>query len=53
MQRPIRDEFLVFGSPALGEAEIEEVLDSLRSGWLGTGPMWRQLTLARLPSTSV
>jgi dTDP-4-amino-4,6-dideoxygalactose transaminase len=29
---------LVFGSPALGEAEIEEVVQSLSSGWLGTGP---------------
>ena len=33
-----RDEFLVFGSPAIGAAEIDEVVDSLRSGWLGTGP---------------
>jgi dTDP-4-amino-4,6-dideoxygalactose transaminase len=31
-------DFLVFGSPAIGEAEIAEVVDSLRSGWLGTGP---------------
>jgi dTDP-4-amino-4,6-dideoxygalactose transaminase len=34
----IRDEFLVFGSPALEDPEINEVLESLRSGWLGTGP---------------
>ena len=32
------DEFLVFGRPVIGNAEIEEVMDSLRSGWLGTGP---------------
>jgi dTDP-4-amino-4,6-dideoxygalactose transaminase len=38
MNQPIRDEFLVFGSPALGEAEIEEVVQCMRSGWLGTGP---------------
>jgi len=31
-------EFLVFGSPVIGEAEIAEVVDSLRSGWIGTGP---------------
>jgi len=31
-------DFLIFGSPAIEEAEIEEVVDSLRSGWLGTGP---------------
>ena len=34
----IRDSFLVFGSPAMGEEEIEEVVDCFRSGWLGTGP---------------
>lgn len=33
-----RDEFLVFGRPVIGEAEIAEVEDSLRSGWIGTGP---------------
>lgn len=36
--RPIRKEFLVFGSPRVDEAEINEVLDTLRSGWLSTGP---------------
>ncbi|MFQ5656059.1 MAG: DegT/DnrJ/EryC1/StrS family aminotransferase [Candidatus Methylomirabilales bacterium] len=36
--RPRRDEFLVFGAPAIGEAEIAEVVATLRSGWLGTGP---------------
>ena len=34
----VRDDFLVFGSPLIGEAEIAEVVDSLRSGWIGTGP---------------
>ena len=24
--------------PVIGEAEIAEVVDSLRSGWIGTGP---------------
>jgi len=33
-----RDQFLVFGAPAIGEAEIQEVVASLKSGWLGTGP---------------
>src|SRR5258706_3762388 len=33
-----RNDFLVFGSPKVEEAEIEEVVKSLRSGWLGTGP---------------
>ncbi|MBV9311304.1 MAG: DegT/DnrJ/EryC1/StrS aminotransferase family protein [Solirubrobacterales bacterium] len=34
----MRDDFLVFGSPVIGEEEIAEVVDSLRSGWVGTGP---------------
>jgi dTDP-4-amino-4,6-dideoxygalactose transaminase len=40
MTEPVRpkDRFLVFGAPQIGEAEIEEVVASLRSGWLGTGP---------------
>jgi len=37
-ERKRRSEFLVFGSPAIGEPEIAEVVATLRSGWLGTGP---------------
>ncbi|MDH4037422.1 MAG: DegT/DnrJ/EryC1/StrS family aminotransferase [Candidatus Krumholzibacteria bacterium] len=33
-----RDRFLVFGAPQIEQAEIDEVVDSIRSGWLGTGP---------------
>jgi dTDP-4-amino-4,6-dideoxygalactose transaminase len=33
-----REDFLVFGAPAIDEAEIQEVVATLRSGWLGTGP---------------
>jgi dTDP-4-amino-4,6-dideoxygalactose transaminase len=33
-----RDEYLVFGSPDLREPEIDEVLLTLRSAWIGTGP---------------
>lgn len=33
-----RESFLVFGKPAIGEDEISEVIDTLRSGWIGTGP---------------
>jgi dTDP-4-amino-4,6-dideoxygalactose transaminase len=36
--RPRRDEYLVFGSPEIREDEIEEVLATLRSAWIGTGP---------------
>lgn len=34
----MKNEFLVFGSPAIGEEEITEVEAVMRSGWLGTGP---------------
>lgn len=34
----MRETFLIFGSPVIGEEEIAEVVDSLRSGWVGTGP---------------
>jgi dTDP-4-amino-4,6-dideoxygalactose transaminase len=34
----MRKEFLVFGSPLIGQEEIDEVVDTIRSGWLGTGP---------------
>jgi dTDP-4-amino-4,6-dideoxygalactose transaminase len=33
-----RERYLVFGAPALGEEEIAEVVATLRSGWIGTGP---------------
>ncbi|MBD3272673.1 MAG: aminotransferase class I/II-fold pyridoxal phosphate-dependent enzyme, partial [Elusimicrobia bacterium] len=33
-----RKSFLVFGSPIIEQKEIDEVVDSLKSGWLGTGP---------------
>jgi len=36
--RRTRDRFLVFGAPAIEEPEIDEVVATLRSGWLGTGP---------------
>ena len=34
----MRDTFLPFSRPAIGEDEIAEVVDSLRSGWITTGP---------------
>ncbi|MGQ9652724.1 MAG: DegT/DnrJ/EryC1/StrS family aminotransferase [Thermodesulfobacteriota bacterium] len=33
-----REDFVVFGKPRIEEEEIAEVVDSLRSGWLSTGP---------------
>ena len=40
VKRPVRSEeqFLVFGAPAIEEPEIREVVASMRTGWLGTGP---------------
>jgi dTDP-4-amino-4,6-dideoxygalactose transaminase len=37
---PVRDKsrFLTFGAPAIEDAEIQEVLATMKSGWLGTGP---------------
>jgi dTDP-4-amino-4,6-dideoxygalactose transaminase len=34
----MRSEFLDFSPPLIGEEEIEEVVRSLRSGWITTGP---------------
>ena len=38
--KPVRSKykFLIFGAPAIEDAEIEEVVKSMKSGWLGTGP---------------
>ncbi len=33
-----RKEFLVFGSPLIEQPEIDEVVQTLRSSWIGTGP---------------
>lgn len=35
---PTRLTFLPFSTPTIGEEEINEVADSLRSGWVTTGP---------------
>lgn len=36
------EKFLPYALPDIGEEEINEVLDSLRSGWLTTGPKTKQ-----------
>ncbi len=38
--------FLPFALPEIGEEEIQEVVDCLRSGWLTTGPKTRQFESA-------
>ena len=35
---PVRRDFLTFAPPSIGEEEIAEVVDTLRSGWITTGP---------------
>ncbi len=49
-----RKDMLVFGKPAIGEEEVQEVVATIRSGWLGTGPkvnkfeeLFRQYTGAK------
>ena len=37
-ERPVREAMLPFSPPDIGEEEIAEVVDTLRSGWITTGP---------------
>ena len=37
MNTPTRNKFLPFALPDIGDEEIEEVIDTLRSGWITTG----------------
>ncbi len=41
--RPTRATFLPFALPHITQAEIDEVVDTLRSGWLSTGPKTKRL----------
>lgn len=36
--KPAREDYLIFGSPEILQPEIDEVVDSLKSSWIGTGP---------------
>jgi dTDP-4-amino-4,6-dideoxygalactose transaminase len=40
---PVREKFLFFGAPDIREPEIQEVVETLRSGWLTSGPRCRKL----------
>ncbi len=42
----MRDTFLPFARPSIGEEEIAEVADTLRSGWITTGPRVERFTAA-------
>ena len=44
--------FLVFGAPSIEEAEIAEVIASMKSGWLGTGPKVAQFGKRFCPISS-
>ena len=46
--RRMRSTFLPFARPSLGEEEIQEVVDTLRSGWITTGPKTERFTAAFL-----
>ena len=45
---------IAFSPPDITEAEIEEVVDTLRSGWITTGPKTKEFErqIARLCHTS-
>jgi len=36
--KPVRNDFLILGSPKIEQPEIDEVVECLKSGWIGTGP---------------
>jgi dTDP-4-amino-4,6-dideoxygalactose transaminase len=38
IDQPVRASYLVFGRPDIHEKDIQSVVDTLRSGWIGTGP---------------
>lgn len=38
----VRDEFLIFSPPAIGEEEIAEVVATLRTPWITTGPKTKE-----------
>jgi dTDP-4-amino-4,6-dideoxygalactose transaminase len=45
-RRNLRPKFLLFSTPAIGEEEMAEVADTLRSGWITTGPKTQQFEAA-------
>jgi dTDP-4-amino-4,6-dideoxygalactose transaminase len=46
----MRSSFLPFARPSLGEDEIREVVETLRSGWITTGPKTERFAAAFLDS---
>ena len=49
----IREQFLGFSPPSIGDAERDEVMDTLRSDWITTGPKtkkFEKMIQERLPT---
>ena len=42
----MRDHFLPFARPSLGDEEIAELVDTIKSGWITTGPKVEKFTAA-------
>jgi dTDP-4-amino-4,6-dideoxygalactose transaminase len=38
VDQPVCEDYLIFGSPLILDEDIDEVVATLRSGWIGTGP---------------
>ena len=43
MGRPLKKRTITFSPPDISEAEIQEVAEALRSGWITTGPRTKEL----------
>jgi dTDP-4-amino-4,6-dideoxygalactose transaminase len=40
--KPVSENYIVFGKPEIRDAEINEVIKVLKSGWIGTGPVTKK-----------
>lgn len=40
--KPVASKMILFGEPKIGEEEIQEVVATLKSGWIGTGPKTKE-----------
>lgn len=49
---PEREIFLLFNQPGIKQAEIDEVVGTLRSGWLTTGPKPQQFEFTKSENES-
>jgi len=49
-RKPVRSEFLVFGSPSIAEAEVEEVVAALGRAGLARDQRWQDSNQTLLPT---